>query len=75
MQTMEEGKEVGATMKEACENCEFCKDFYIPPRRNFKARHEYCCTLFLQSDNSVMYLGNDIKSLCECFTERSNHER
>ena len=62
-------------MKEACENCEFCKELYFPPSMTEEARNEYCCTLFLLSENSVTYLGNDIKSLCECFTERREHER
>ena len=56
-------------MEERCENCKFCCELYTPPTINSDAKHEYCCTLFLE-ENRVMWLGNDIYSLCECFTEK-----
>lgn len=56
-------------MVEACENCKHCRELYFPPTMKTDARHEYCCTLFLD-ENSVMYLDT-VKSLCECFTLRN----
>lgn len=56
-------------IKERCENCKFCHTLYTPPDFCRKAKYEYCCTLFLD-EGEVMWLGNDIYSLCECFIER-----
>lgn len=55
-------------MDERCCKCKHCKDLYIPPILNRKAKHLLCCTLFVQEDR-VMYLDNG-NSTCECFTER-----
>ena len=57
-------------MEERCANCKYCSTLYTPPTVNTDAKHEYCCTLFLLDANEVMYLGKDIYSLCECFTEK-----
>lgn len=56
-------------MEEKCINCRHCKTLYFPPTVNEEARHEHCCTVFLD-ENSVMYLGNDTSGLCECFSEK-----
>lgn len=56
-------------MEEKCINCQYCKELYFPPTRTEEARHEHCCTLFLD-ENSVMYLGNNTSGLCECFSEK-----
>lgn len=56
-------------MEERCENCKFCCEFYTPPTLSTKAKHEYCCTLFLH-ENSIMYLGNNLHGMCECYDGR-----
>ena len=56
-------------MEEMCKNCKCCCTLYTPPTINSEAKYEYCCTLFLD-EGQVMYLGNDIYSLCECFDEK-----
>lgn len=55
--------------EERCENCKFCHELYTPPTKTTKAKHEYCCTLFLD-ENQVTVIGNNVYDMCECFTEK-----
>ena len=55
-------------MKEQCINCKHCKELYTRPTTTEKAKHEYCCILFLaMNEDTVTYLGTDVFGMCECF--------
>lgn len=56
-------------MEERCEFCKFCCTLYTPPTTDSEAKYEYCCTLFV-SEGDVMWLGNDISSVCEEFIKK-----
>lgn len=59
-------------VKEKCKNCKFCAKLYVPPHPDFKRipKNKYVCTLFLKSDDQVMYLQSD-ELMCEMFTPKS----
>ena len=62
-------------MKEQCMSCKFCKELYTPPTTTEKAKHEYCCILFLvMNENTVTYLGTDVFGMCECFTRKAEEQ-
>jgi hypothetical protein len=60
-----------------CGKCIFCKVLYIPPAKCYRAftrvcggkKNAYVCTLSVDEDNQVQFLGSD-EGCCEMFTDK-----